>query len=99
VAEPLVLPYLIGFWGRIRAELQNDGAASAVHQLWLLRRQSPEAWHEFARNAADFGLPYPQLLLLSCLWELSKEEHLSDIAARLAALPDHLLTAFHVIHD
>ena len=91
--------YLSTFYKRLVEELSTDGAASAVHQLWMLRRRSPVSWVEFAFIAQKNVRNYDQLCLLSSLWELSKEETLERIAPRLGRLPEDLLTCFIPTHD
>lgn len=91
--------HLWNFYKRIVGELSADGAASAVHQLWMLRRRSPVSWVEFAFIAQKNVRSFDQLCLLSSLWELSKEETLERIAPRLGRLPEDLLTCFNPSHD
>lgn len=91
--------YLKAFWRRIVGELSSDGAASAVHQLWMLRRRSEVSWLEFAFFAQSNVHTFDQLCLISSLWELSKEETLELIAPRLGRLPEDLLTCFISSHD
>ena len=91
--------YLRTFYNRLVGELSADGAASAVHQLWMLRRRSEVSWLEFALFAQKKVQNFDQLCLLSSLWELSKEASLERIAPRLGRLPEDLLTCFTPSHD
>ena len=81
-------------WSNVLQELRAGGAAGAVHQLWLLRRTSETCWHMFADLANGSTLTGEQYRLIACLWELSRERRLEDIAPRLGALPDHLVNSF-----
>lgn len=84
-------------WRLVLAELRAGGAASAVHLLWLLRRQSSGLWHEFAKEVGNHSLTRQQFRLVASLWELSKEQHIEDIAPRLGEFPVHFCNAF--CHD
>lgn len=81
-------------WNRIHGELQSGGVASAVHQLWQLRRHSPQCWQDFAYEVNHLDLTDRQYRLVASLWELSRERHLEDIAPRLRTLPDSLCNSF-----
>jgi len=81
-------------WQQVLLELRAGGVSAAVHQLWLLRRSSVDCWHRFADIANASTVTGTQYRLLACLWELSRERRLEDIAPRLGALPDSLCNSF-----
>ena len=81
-------------WRKVLNELRDAGVASAVYEIWLLRRHSRKAWLAFAEEVPSHNLTRQQLYLVASLWELSRELDLEDIAPRLAHFTDSFCGAF-----